>query len=130
MTKRSKKKKSHPKPINRRIMETILPCNGCTACCEMDIVFLHPEFGDKPKKYVTQMAGDRIALAHKKTGGCIYLNHDVGCAIWERRPVVCREMDCRRLLRFAGTKYESVVGPHVMQAARDLALRMARVARG
>lgn len=126
MTKRTKKKKKLPRKINHRIMEVVLPCNGCTACCEMDIVFLHPECGDNPKKYVTQMAGDRIALAHKRTGGCIYLDQGIGCTIWERRPVVCREMDCRRLLKFRGTPKEALVGPHVMAAARALAIRIAR----
>lgn len=123
MTKRKIKKKEPPK-IKGPVTETVLPCNGCTACCERDIVFLHPEYGDKPKKYVTQMAGDRIALAHKKLGGCIYLDQGQGCSIWARRPVVCQEMDCRRLLRFRGTPYEHVVGPAVMQAALALTRRM------
>ena len=127
MTKRKTPKRE---TVGPRIMQVVLPCNGCTACCETDIVFLHPEYGDKPKKYVTQMAGNRIALAHKRSGGCIYLETGVGCTIWERRPVVCREMDCRRLLRFEGTAYEAVVGKRVMEAARQVAIRIAREVRG
>lgn len=83
-----------------------VPCNGCTACCKFDLVFLHPECGDDPAQYETRQAINPVtgklglALKHAKKGGCIYLDAS-GCTIHERAPMVCREFDCRRFYRDA-----------------------------
>lgn len=78
-----------------------VPCNGCTACCRNDLLFLHPELGDIAASYQTQSAVNPItgreglALKHKPEGGCIYLGEE-GCTIHDRAPAICREFDCRR----------------------------------
>jgi uncharacterized protein len=78
-----------------------VPCNGCTACCRNDLLFLHPELGDDAGSYETMPAVNPItgraglALKHKPDGGCIYLG-EKGCTIHERAPAICREFDCRR----------------------------------
>jgi len=72
-----------------------VPCNGCTACCHGDAVRLLPQ--DDPDEYITEphdyMIG-RLMLAHKSNGDCIYLGGH-GCTIHDRRPQMCRQMDCR-----------------------------------
>lgn len=74
----------------------IVPCDGCTVCCQGDAVLLHPECGDVANQYRTEQCGDgRLMLAHQGNGDCIYLDRQQGCAIWAKRPTVCRELDCR-----------------------------------
>lgn len=81
-----------------------VPCNGCTACCERDVVFLHPEHGDRADDYETVEAKHPLSgkpgrrLAHKPEGGCIYLVPGVGCSIHERAPAMCRQYDCRKFV--------------------------------
>ncbi|QYU68600.1 YkgJ family cysteine cluster protein [Leptolyngbya sp. 15MV] len=78
-----------------------VPCQGCTRCSHGDAIFLHPELGDVPAAYLTQLMWNPIrrrmelALRRKPDGTCIYLG-DGSCTIHERKPVVCREFDCRR----------------------------------
>lgn len=84
-----------------------VPCNGCTACCQNDLLFLHPELGDRAEDYDTMPAVHPItgkpglALRHKPTGGCIYLQPD-GCSIHGRAPAICREFDCRKFVQALG----------------------------
>jgi Fe-S-cluster containining protein len=81
-----------------------VPCNGCTACCQTDLIFIHPEMGDDPNLYdvapafnpLTNESG--MALKHKPGGGCVYVT-DKGCGIHGHQPAVCREFDCRKLYR-------------------------------
>lgn len=79
-----------------------VPCDGCTACCQHELLFLHPELGDKPEDYLTQDIVDdngnvQKILQHKPNGDCIYLDRKTGCTIHERSPAICQEFDCRRL---------------------------------
>lgn len=79
-----------------------VPCNGCTACCMNDLIFVHPKMGDIVESYDTMpvtnpLTGESgFALKHKPEGGCIYLGED-GCTIHHRAPAVCREFDCRKM---------------------------------
>lgn len=87
--------------IDRRPTVSV-PCDGCTACCRHDIIFLHPECGDKAVDYLTDPATNPLTgntgrmLQRKPNGDCIYLGA-TGCTIHGRAPVICREFDCRRL---------------------------------
>lgn len=78
-----------------------VPCGGCRACCRHDMIFLHPEHGDKPETYQTVPMLHPIhkrwgqMLAKKKNGDCIYLGQN-GCTIWDRAPTICRNFDCRK----------------------------------
>lgn len=84
-----------------RVEVAKVPCGTCTACCRWELIFLMPECGDDPSKYLTEPAynpvfdREGLALRHKDDGSCIYLN-DKGCSIHDHAPVVCREFDCRR----------------------------------
>lgn len=85
------------------IVSEKVPCNGCTACCQHDLIFLHPEQGDLVASYETfevtnPLTGEHgLALKHKPEGGCWYVT-DQGCSIHERAPAICRHFDCRKML--------------------------------
>ena len=81
-----------------------VPCHGCTACCQHDLVFLHPEQGDIVESYITFEATNPLtgehghALQHKPEGGCVYVT-EAGCSIHGRAPAVCQVFDCRQLYK-------------------------------
>jgi len=109
--------------------DRLVLCDGCTLCCQGDAVFLHPECGDDPRRYRTEPAGERLMLAHKANGDCIYLQRRSGCTIWDRRPTVCREMDCRVFLDpelLAALPVSRHRRRKISQAARRLAAREVR----
>lgn len=92
-----------------------LKCGSCTACCDRDLIVLHPECGDDPSRYdlvtVTHPFTRQPALAirPREDGkpGCRYLSRDPekpGCTIYHQRPAVCREFDCRKLVRSLTTR--------------------------
>lgn len=112
-------------------MSASVPCNGCTACCENDLLILHPECGDDPSQYETMPVMNPVtgkpalALKHKPEGGCIYLERGVGCTIHGRAPAICQEFDCRRfVLKFSKEERKQLVAVggasrRVMQAGFD-----------
>lgn len=107
--------------IKRRT--NLLPCNGCVACCQGDAVFMHPEWGDDESQYKTEMYNGRVILAHKENRDCIYLNRQTGCTIWERRPTVCRELDCRVLLKLPHDM-KHLASKSMLKAARRMKVKM------
>lgn len=74
-----------------------VPCGGCTRCCHNDAVRLLPS--DESSQYQTEphpyMPG-ALMLAHAANGDCVYLGSH-GCTIHGTKPLMCREMDCRRI---------------------------------
>lgn len=76
-----------------------VPCNGCTRCCHGDAVRLLPtedltQYETEPHPF---FKGDYM-LAHKQNGDCVYLESS-GCSIHDRRPQMCRDMDCRGIAK-------------------------------
>jgi len=72
-----------------------LKCGTCTVCCQGDIIFL--KTGDDIRLYKTELVGEKLILQHKPNGDCIYL--DRGCSIYDKRPIVCRGLDCRKVYK-------------------------------
>lgn len=79
-----------------------VPCNGCTLCCRgYQAIILHPECGDDVSKFQTievpnPLTGEfALMVEQKPNGDCIYLA-DKGCSIYDDRPIICREFDCRK----------------------------------
>ena len=76
-----------------------VPCNGCTICCHNDALRLLP--GDDASLYETEphcaFPGE-LMLAHDKNHDCVYLTSE-GCGIYESRPIMCREKDCRGIAK-------------------------------
>jgi hypothetical protein len=98
-----------------------VPCGTCGECCIGDAVFIHPECGDDASQYETEVYEGRVVLAHKPNGECIYLERGKGCSIWERRPTICRELDCRALVNVLGEKRMNEMGMNrIVAAARRL----------
>lgn len=79
-----------------------VPCDGCTACCHGQAIFLKPDKGDVPEQYQTKpwnnpVRGEiMLMLDHEENGDCIYLG-ETGCTIYARRPFQCQAYDCRKL---------------------------------
>lgn len=74
-----------------------VPCNGCTLCCQGDVIYLHAENGDEINNYRTTLYNGRLILEHKADGSCFYLGAQ-GCTIHIHRPAVCRSFDCRLIV--------------------------------
>lgn len=101
---------------------TEVPCNGCTACCRGDAIYLHPKTGaylrdvDNPTDYKCHREKNPITGRwawcldrDSVTNVCVYLG-DNGCTIRDRAPIVCREFDCRALfLRFDSRQRKELV---------------------
>ncbi len=75
-------------------MRNSVPCNGCTACCKHDRVFLGPK--DNPKAYRWHVEDGYAVLDRTADGSCVYLT-PTGCGIHETAPTICKRMDCREL---------------------------------
>jgi Fe-S-cluster containining protein len=94
-----------------------VPCNGCTACCSGPIV-LHAAFGDDVASYRTKFVdGAGYVLEQREDGSCIYRQGN-GCAVWERRPAICRAFDCRVYARSAWAKIDPLRDDTVIAAGK------------
>lgn len=70
-----------------------VPCNGCKLCCEQGEVALQPS--DDRSLYQTHVIAGAVCIKRNAdTGACIYLGEN-GCEIYDHRPNVCRNFDCR-----------------------------------
>lgn len=113
-----------------------VPCNGCTFCCQGDVIRLEEE--DRVEEYQTEphpyIAG-ALMLAHKPNGECTYLN-DRGCSIHGRAPLLCRVADCRAVavkIDFETARQLHAVGRldfRVWNKGHELIEQMRREARG
>jgi len=79
-----------------------VPCNACTECCRSNQGLpLQPDLGDQVETYRHQVGTDRATgnpvflLATEANGQCVYLG-STGCTIYDRRPLLCRNFDCRK----------------------------------
>ena len=87
--------------IERDIPESDVPCHekSCTECCERLSPYLTDEEFDSGKYIYTFLnVGDneKPAIAIPRTDrGCIYLDHNKKCTIYDIRPKACRQFDCR-----------------------------------
>ena len=67
-------------------------CAGCVACC-YHRVDVHPSVDDV-QHLDCETRGDGLFLRKRADGGCIHLG-ETGCTVYERRPMSCRQFDCR-----------------------------------
>lgn len=89
-------------PMKRMSTKIDVPCNGCTLCCQRDLVRLEPS--ETAEEYLTvshPFIACALMLAHKLNGECIYLESG-GCRIHDHAPSLCRSADCRSM----GAKYD------------------------
>jgi len=110
--------------LMKKVVVSPVPCNGCRACCHHDRIWLHPELGDKTEDHRGNLLIDKNGRYYLKwkddSDWCIYAN-DLGCSLFNdpRRPAICVELDCRRLLNLPASK-RHLVGADVIRAALRL----------
>jgi Fe-S-cluster containining protein len=78
-------------------LEASVPCQTCTACCWHPGVFVEPDVETSEALAAMTLktdSHDRLYIPKRADGGCVHLN-ERGCGIYEHRPRVCREFDCR-----------------------------------
>ena len=78
-----------------------VPCMSvnCTECCERLSPYLtEEEFASGKYIYtLVNTGGDVPAIAIPRTEhGCIYLDQNKQCTIYDIRPKACRQFDCRK----------------------------------
>lgn len=113
----------HVQKPAKSIHNASVPCNGCTLCCRGDAISIHPELGDDASQYQTVphfipelAAKGTLMLAHKPDRSCVYLGAG-GCSIHGSAPALCREFDCRQLVRRLGyTKARKAVKKGMLSA--------------
>jgi Fe-S-cluster containining protein len=99
------------------LTERSVPCGACTLCCRGgEAIVLHPESGDRIADYETRevwhpLYRDRAVhiLQQRPDGSCVYVG-PFGCTIWDKRPTICREFDCREFVkRFSRSQIEKIL---------------------
>jgi Fe-S-cluster containining protein len=83
--------------------DSVVPCGSCHACCHSPVE-IQPHRGDDPALYELAVNMDvsapnrhtMITLNRKPDGSCYALKNG-RCSIWDKRPVICRAFDCRKL---------------------------------
>lgn len=99
--------------MGKMLAMKVVPCNGCTLCCQGDAVRLLEE--DRAMDYKTEphpYIAEALMIAHKSNGECLYLD-ERGCSIHDHAPSLCRTADCRSLavrLNFEEARQLHLVG--------------------
>lgn len=96
-------------------------CNGCNACCHKQIVALMPEDDANLEHYDYReiVDGGEIlrVLRNNPDGSCVHLSAD-GCSIYEHRPAICREYDCRKQFMIMSRTERRMQGKAIWPEAR------------
>ena len=90
-------------PARTELLDKILACNGCTACCHNTKVEVSAEEARALDTMLVRrpdMAISTRMLRQRDNGDCVYLGPK-GCEIYERRPAMCRVFHCVSLTRNA-----------------------------
>lgn len=70
----------------------IWACKKCGHCCRA--VILKPGFTDKTSEFINAW-GSKQNLVMNFPEPCKHLQKDNTCGIWETRPEICREYECK-----------------------------------
>jgi Fe-S-cluster containining protein len=80
--------------------EAKVDCGSCQACCKRMLVIL--EDGDDDSRGDWEWKAYGLArvrqMKHKKNGDCANLTPQ-GCAVYARRPKICKAFDCEAFVR-------------------------------
>ena len=100
-----------------------LVCGSCRACCYgIDGPILKDHEAENYDCHKTE----KEWRLDQKEGACVYLTEE-GCGIYERRPLVCRDFDCRSLvLQFPPEKLDRWVeeGKFTVEVLQSARIRM------
>jgi Fe-S-cluster containining protein len=69
-----------------------VPCKGCKACCTGGQLI--PLMPHEVERYSAMDSDYGTVLQHMPNGDCVCLGKK-GCKIYNRRPSICQEYDCR-----------------------------------
>jgi len=69
-----------------------LKCGGCVLCCQHTDIWLQR---GETQRYDRTLETGHWRLRRLPNGDCVYLDRVSGCTIYDRRPQVCRDFDCR-----------------------------------
>jgi Fe-S-cluster containining protein len=105
----------------KKLRDVSVPCGACHACCRAELIPLYPEYGDDLLLYPWHYVANRPTLLQRSNGDCWYLQENGRCAIYDRRPRLCRVFDCRVALR---RNYK--MRTELKQAAQDCIARTKR----
>jgi Fe-S-cluster containining protein len=77
-----------------------IDCGGCHACCKRMLVILGDGDDLSRGDWEWKVYGlARVAqMKHKKNGDCINLTKK-GCAVYSKRPKICRAFDCEDFVK-------------------------------
>lgn len=67
-------------------------CGKCSACCHTSVP-IEPHDDPRLTEFIEYTSGYKRTKT-KRNGDCIYLGPN-GCTVYEYRPEICREFDCR-----------------------------------
>lgn len=95
---------------NDKLIQLSVPCNGCTMCCKsakLALVIHNPNEAQFYNTFINDSGEHEIV--RKQNGECIYLRTNY-CSIYEKRPTLCKEFDCRgyAIMNSVG-KYDSSI---------------------
>jgi hypothetical protein len=73
-----------------------VPCGTCTACCYYPGI---PVDEKRDRRRLPHLLTERkrdgeLVLRQRSDGACVHLGGE-GCTVYEHRPAVCRNFDCR-----------------------------------
>ena len=86
--------------IERDLAESVVPCGTCAECCVKLTPILTPdEFASGKYMYTLVTSPDPntppTLSIPRNENGCYYFK-DNKCAIYNNRPLACRQFDCRK----------------------------------
>lgn len=87
--------------IEHDLPESDVPCQSvsCTECCEKLSPYLTEDEVNSGQYVYTlvNIGGPEPAFSIPRIeSGCVYLNHEKKCTIYDKRPLSCRQFDCRK----------------------------------
>jgi hypothetical protein len=80
-----------------------VPCGDCRVCCQLELLMVNVKHGeDVPglQTYTRMGVAEPIPTRYVCKGAdgvCVHLGPN-GCEVYDSRPAVCREFDCRKWL--------------------------------
>jgi Fe-S-cluster containining protein len=104
----------------QRPPERSVDCGSCRACCYLAVYLTPFDEGE----YETE--ADGLILKKRVDGGCVYLDDEKGCSIYERRPVACRSFSCAVFMRANAINDEHALSVDGSEEQRRQLLRVIR----
>ncbi len=106
-------------PARAELVDKILACGACTACCRNVKVEVGADEAQKLDTVLIRRPDLPIStrmLRQRDNGDCVYLGPK-GCEIYERRPAMCRAFHC------VAMSQEALIAPSLSPAIRNASVQ-------